>query len=128
VGLRCGALEGGCSMRARHLMLRASVAEFVTTFAAEGNRLIAGMTAEAKNAARELREAARHSTSLAESIADGIRTSSVRQKLDDLQARRIALEATLANPVAPPAVLHPKPCCGPPSKPGRPLGGAARPG
>jgi site-specific DNA recombinase len=79
------------------------VATFVVEFTAEWNRLQAEISAHDAAQRRELEVEQRKLAVLIEGIADGIRAQGLQQRLDELGARKAALELTLcrANPGTP---------------------------
>ena len=93
----------------RHqLMQPAHVAEFVTAYTAEWNRLAAEHSATTAAHRRELDSVTRKLDGLIDAIADGLRGAGVQQKLDTLEARKAELTRLIATSEAPPPRLHPK--------------------
>jgi hypothetical protein len=90
------------------LMQPELAAEFLAEFTAEWNRLSAEASAGLTARRRELKAVRRKLAGLVEAIADGLRGPGLQGRLDELEARRVALEAEIAcagTPVAP--RLHP---------------------
>ena len=82
------------------------VAEFVTEFTQEWNRLQAQRSAVQATHQRELETVRRRLSGLVDAIADGMRAPDLQQKLDELGARRKVLEAELAAaPAAAPRLM-----------------------
>ena len=88
------------------LMEPEHVAAFVAEFNAEWNRLQAEVSAHEGAKRRELDAVGRKLDGLIDAIARGIRSTSLQQKLDELEARKAELERALqarASPSSPPA-------------------------
>jgi site-specific DNA recombinase len=83
------------------------VAEFVTAFTAEWNRLAAEASAGRDGAARDLAATERKLKGLIDAIADGFRAPGLQAQLDELEARKAALTAKLAAPAPTVPRLHP---------------------
>ena len=89
------------------LMTPAHVAEFITAYTAEWNRLQAERSAQSSHHRRELEAIERKLSGLIDAIADGLRAPGLQQKLDELEARKRQLTDTVSKtPSAAPA-LHP---------------------
>jgi hypothetical protein len=78
------------------LMQPELVAEFVREFTAEWNRLIAAAGVEATAKHRELEQVRRKLAGLVEAITDGLRAPGLQARLEELEARRVELEAAIA--------------------------------
>ena len=87
------------------LMAPALVAEFIRAFTTEWNRLLAEPSGDRAIRERELAQVQRKLAGLIDALAEGISVPGVQQKLDELDARRAAIEAELRAP--PP----PRPAC-----------------
>ena len=83
------------------------VAEFVRTFTAEWNRLAVESSAARESVARDLAMTERKLKGLIDAIADGLRVPGLQSKLDELDAKRVALTTTLNSPAPAPPRLHP---------------------
>ena len=108
--LRRGQLEGRvlASLR-RDLMAPEAVEGFIEAFNAEWKRLEREANVGTEAARRELTTAERKLQNLVGAIADGLRHASVRQQLDQLEARCTELQAQIgapapARPVFPPNI------------------------
>jgi site-specific DNA recombinase len=95
---------------ATRLMQPELVAEFAAEFTAEWNRLAAEASAGAAAKRRELEGVCRKLAGLVEAIADGLRAPGLQARLEELEARRITLEAEVAAATQAPEVprLHPR--------------------
>ena len=91
----------------QRLMAPEMVEEFVTAYHEEINRHRREQTAARTGKERELAEVRRKLDGLIDAIAEGIRGPGLQQKLDDLEARKAALEQELAADPPPPVRLHP---------------------
>ena len=91
----------------QRLMAPEMVKEFVAAYHGEVNRHRREETAARAGKERELAEVRRKLDGLIDAIAEGIRGPGLQQKLDDLEARRAALEGELAADPPPPVRLHP---------------------
>ena len=89
------------------LMQPDMVAEFVSAFTEEWNRLQAQVSSVNASRLRELETVRRKLGSLIDAIADGMRSAGLQQKLTELEQRRIVLEAELASMPAPASRLMP---------------------
>jgi DNA invertase Pin-like site-specific DNA recombinase len=89
------------------LMRPDAVAEFVSAFAAEVNaqRGDEGATRSRQEAERAALK--RKLDGLYDAIAEGLRTPGLKEKLEDLEARVVALDRSLAAPPPPSVRLHP---------------------
>jgi site-specific DNA recombinase len=82
---------------------------FVTEFTAEWNRLQAAAGAEREAREADLERVRRQIERLVDALADGtMSAAAVKGRLNDLEQRRLALEAELANSPAPAPRLHPE--------------------
>ena len=90
----------------RQLMDPALVAEFITEFSSEWNRLIAEHGAGGEVRRRELQGVERKIANLIDAISEGIRSPDLKTKLAQLEERR-ALQADFSHEVAPPPPMHP---------------------
>jgi site-specific DNA recombinase len=89
------------------LMQPEHVAAFVTGFTEEWNRLQAEAAADDAVRRRELAAVSRKLDGLLDAIADGLRTPGLKQKLEELEARKADLERALQAPPAAVPRLHP---------------------
>ncbi len=90
------------------LMQPEMVAAFVADFTAEWNRLSAEAGAGITIKRRELDGIKRKLSGLVDAIADGLRAPGLQGRLDELEQRRVALEAEIAASAAPVVPrLHP---------------------
>ncbi len=89
------------------LMAPDLVAEFVTAFTEEWNRLLAERGAVDATRLRELDTVRRKLAGLIDAIADGMRAPGLQQKLDELEGRRAVLETELAAAPGTPIRLMP---------------------
>jgi hypothetical protein len=80
------------------------VKEFIAEFHREVNRLSRNREIDSGLQRRELEEVNRKLRGLIEAIAEGLRAPGLQAKLDELEHRKIALEAELA--AAPPSALR----------------------
>ena len=80
---------------------------FVTAFTAGWNRLQAAGSAEQEAKRAELQRVKHAIERLVDAITEGTPASAVRDRLADLETRRLALEATLASAAAPAPRLNP---------------------
>lgn len=83
------------------------VAEFVTAFTAEWNRLAAEATAGHDGLARDLATTERKLKGLIDAIADGFRAPGLRAQLDELETKKGTLKAKLEAPAPTAPRLHP---------------------
>ena len=90
------------------LMEPEHVAAFVAEFNAEWNRLQREVSAHEGAKHRELDAVGRKLDGLIDAIARGIRSTSLQQKLDELEARKAELERALQAQPRPRPLLHPR--------------------
>ena len=83
------------------------VDEFVAAFHEEVSRHRREATAARTGKERELAEVARKLDRLIEALIEGYRTAGLQQRLEELEARKAALEQDLAADPPPPVRLHP---------------------
>ena len=84
------------------------IAEFVSGYQAEYNRLAAEATRGKVNAERDLAKVTKQIDKIIEAITEGMFHASMKAKMDMLEARKAELEAELANAATdPPVLLHP---------------------
>ena len=84
------------------------IAEFVTAYQAEFNRLSAEVTKSKAKTERELAKVTKQIDKIVEAIAEGMFHPSMKAKMDDLETRKAELVDELANVDAePPILLHP---------------------
>jgi len=83
------------------------VEEFVTAFHEEVNRQRREATAARVGKERELAEVTRKLDKLIEALIEGYRAPGLQQRLEELEARKAALEQELAADPPPPVRLHP---------------------
>jgi site-specific DNA recombinase len=91
----------------QRLMAPEMVEEFVAAFHEEVNRARRDETAARAGKERELGEVRRRLDKLIEALIEGYRADGLQQRLDDLEARKAALEQELAADPPPPVRLHP---------------------
>ena len=91
----------------QRLMAPNMVEEFVAAFHEEVNRARREATAARAGKERELAEVTRKLDKLIEALIEGYRTAGLQQRLEDLEARKAALEQELAADPPPPVRLHP---------------------
>jgi hypothetical protein len=91
----------------QRLMLPDMVEEFVAAFHEEVNRARRDETAAWAGKERELAEVRRKLDGLIDALAEGYRAPGLQQKLDDLEARKAALEQALGAEPPPTVRLHP---------------------
>ena len=89
----------------RELMHPELVKEFIAAFHAEVNRLQGDRERQHAQTCRDLAEISRKIDHLVEAIADGLRAPGLQRKLDELEARKAAIEKMLSDP-PPPVRLH----------------------
>ncbi len=80
---------------------------FVLAFTEEWNRLQADAGAEIAQRGIQLEQVKRQITRLVDALMNGTPAAAVNDRLRDLEARRIVLEAEAANAVAPAPRIHP---------------------
>ena len=83
------------------------VEAFIAAFHAELNNQRAARTAGRAAQERELAEVRRKLDGLIDAIAEGMRAPRLQQRLDELEARRAALEQALSDEASPPVRMHP---------------------
>ena len=83
------------------------VKEFIAAFHEEVNRMARSQNSEMAIKRRELAGVARRLDGLIDAIADGLRTPGLKSKLEDLEQRKVALDAELARIPSPVPRLHP---------------------
>jgi site-specific DNA recombinase len=89
------------------LMAPDLVAEFVTAFTAEWNRLAGAAVADRDGITRDLAVTERKLKGLIDAIADGFRGPGLQEQLDALEARKVSLTAKLEAPAPTVPRLHP---------------------
>ena len=92
---------------ATQLMRPDLVKEFIAAFIGEWNRLSTEVSVIAKAQERELRSIEKRIANIIDAIADGVRGTSVQQRLDELEGKRADLQVALRNPPEQPPALHP---------------------
>ncbi|WP_425044985.1 recombinase family protein [Primorskyibacter sp. S87] len=84
------------------------IAEFVTAYQAEYNRLAAEVIKGKANVERELAKVIKQIDKIIEAITEGMFHSSMKAKMDTLEARKAELEVELVScETEPPVLLHP---------------------
>ena len=83
------------------------VEAFIAAFHAELNAQRAARTAGRAGQERELADVRRKLDGLIDAIAEGMRAPGLQQRLDELKARRAALEQALSEEAPPPVRMHP---------------------
>jgi site-specific DNA recombinase len=107
-GVRRAPLEALILDGLRHnLMPPERAKEFVAAYHEEVNRARRDATAARAGKGRELAEVRRRLDKLIEALIEGYRADGLQQRLDDLEARRAALEQELAADPPSPVRLHP---------------------
>jgi site-specific DNA recombinase len=95
----------------QRLLAPEMVEEFVAAYHEEVNRHrrdeTAARTAGRAAQERELAEVRRKLDGLIDAIAEGMRAPGLQQRLDELEARRAALEQALSEEAPPPVRMHP---------------------
>jgi len=91
----------------QRLMAPELVEEFVSAYHEEVNRARRDDAAARAGKERELAEVRRRLDKLIEALIEGYRADGLQQRLDDLEARKAALERELAADPPPPVRLHP---------------------
>ena len=91
----------------QRLMAPELVEEFISAFHEEVNRRRREAGAGRAGKERELAEVTRKLKGLVDALAEGYRVPGLQQRLDELEARRSALEQELAAPAPSPVRLHP---------------------
>lgn len=89
------------------LMQPAAVASFISAYGTEVNAGRAAQSSDRVKAEAEKAQVLRRLEGLYDAIADGLRTPGLKQKLDELEARKVELESRLAAPLPSPVRLHP---------------------
>ena len=84
-----------------------AVAAFITAYGNEVNAGRADQSADRRREESELGQIVRRLDGLYDAIADGLRTTGLKAKLEDLEARRAELESKLAAPLPSPVRIHP---------------------
>jgi site-specific DNA recombinase len=106
--IRRGPLEELILEGLRHnLMTGKEVEAFIAAFHGELNAQRAARTAGRAAQERELAEVRRKLDGLIDAIAEGMRAPGLQQRLDELEARRAALEQALSEEAPPPVRMHP---------------------
>jgi site-specific DNA recombinase len=90
----------------QRLLAPEMVEEFVTAFHEEVNRQRREETAARVGKERELAEVRRKLDKLIEALIEGYRAAGLQQRLEELEARKVALEQELAADPPPPVRLH----------------------
>ena len=80
---------------------------FVAAYHENVNRARRDETAGRAARERELAEVGRKPDGLIDAIAEGMRAPGLQQRLDELEARRAALEQALSDEAPPPVRMHP---------------------
>ncbi len=83
------------------------VAEFITAFQVEWNRLIGEQGAQRAARERELAAVQKKLTKVIEALADGFRGAGLQQTMDELESRKLRLTEALAAPAPTAPALHP---------------------
>ena len=83
------------------------IAEFVAEYQAEYNRLMAQELTAKRRAEKELQKVQKGIADIVDAVAEGLYHPSMKQKMNDLEARRVELEAQLAANQEEPIRLHP---------------------
>ncbi|WP_234984335.1 zinc ribbon domain-containing protein, partial [Roseivivax jejudonensis] len=106
---RRSALEGAVLDLLRHrLMQPDAVAEFAAAYTAAVNGGRRSEEAARRRKDKALAETRQQLTGLYSAIADGLRTPGLLQQLEELEARKMQLEAELDAPAPSPVRLHPR--------------------
>jgi len=90
-----------------HLMAPELVKQFIAEFTAETNRSYNDRDLQATHKRKELADVSRRLDGLIMAIADGLRTTGLEAKLEELEQRKSTLEAELAAAAPKPPLLHP---------------------
>jgi DNA invertase Pin-like site-specific DNA recombinase len=107
-GIRRGELEGLILDALKdNLMHPDLVAEFIKEFHAEVNRQRRDSDRNLSSKRRELDDVRRKLDGLIEAIADGLRAPGLQSKLDELEKRKVVLEADITSAPAAAPRLHP---------------------
>ena len=111
-GIRRAKLEGIVLAALQHnLMAPEAVAGFIEAFNEEWQRQVRDTATNKDAARRELTGVERKLGNIVNAIADGLRNLTLQRQLDELEARRTALEAEIAaapgpRPLLPPDLAH----------------------
>ena len=89
------------------LMRPEALVSFCDGFIAEWNRLAAEISADAAAREQTLRAVERKIENLIEAIANGVKAGGVQKKLEELEARKVALESESQQQPQPAPALHP---------------------
>ncbi|WP_114965319.1 hypothetical protein [Alkalilacustris brevis] len=89
------------------LMQPEAVAEFITVFGREVNAQRGDETAQRSRLEAELSALIRKLDGLYDAIAEGLRTPGLKDKLEELEARKAELDAKLTAPAPSPVRLQP---------------------
>jgi site-specific DNA recombinase len=92
----------------QRLMRPEAVAAFVTAVGRKTNAGRAEATAERARLETEQKQITRRLDGLYDAIADGLRTTGLKTKLEDMEARVADIDAKLATPAPSPVRLHPQ--------------------
>jgi site-specific DNA recombinase len=105
---RRGALENHIvDLIRQRLMQPEAVAEFISAYSSEVNSGRAAANADRSRIEAERGHVMRRIDGLYDAIADGLRTSGLKDKLETLEARQAELDAILSNPAPSTVRLHP---------------------
>lgn len=91
----------------KRLMRPDAVAQFIAEYSAELNAERAAQGAERTKLDAELLQLDRRIDGLYDAIADGLRTSGLKERLEGMEARRSEIQRILASPAPSPVRLHP---------------------
>jgi len=89
------------------LMQPDAVAEFVAAYSQELNTRRGAQTADRSRLQSERANIQRKLNGLYDAVADGLRTSGLKERLEELEGRLVQLDAALAAPPPSPVRLHP---------------------
>ena len=84
-----------------------AVAEFITAYSAELNGKRGTASADRARLQSERAQIARKLEGLYDAIAEGLRTSGLKARLETMEARLAELDASLSAPAPSPVRLHP---------------------
>lgn len=90
------------------LLKPALVEEFAHAYHEEINQKAAETSATRTSSDRQLKKVIKHIDALLDSFAEGIRSTSMRVRLEALEAEKIRLESQAAMPAPSPLRLHPR--------------------